>query len=589
MPDVRIIFAGSYLADALHHPFTIQQNDQTFGGVWSKPDQPVLIFSDNYLDGGLYHHGGPMAGAPGGHPLQLIFWGDWWNGPGATKCGLVESRTKALLESVYFSELTQYGVAHAPIWRGSIVATRPAPPTAVDDSDDIMSRVLSLIEDLIEDDVFPDPDDGPRIIFIVLLPDTLTLSAGFPASGAHSNEYDIGFPLYDDSFWGGWIAPGLPVDPLMGSDRSLMKTLSHEVVETLTDPECTAWCTDSPDDGRFEISDAGVSGAPGSLVTQTAFVNGVHVQSYWSAKHRATVIPLDRDYQARLTARTREVRRHIVASGVFRPDPADNAACSPQLPECCIDDRDYEWRVYSVEEVARIHLITQRYRRKDVVWTINGHTFGDAPEVTVTLDVETFAGRTASVEQRTVTLHCTATNNGLDIRSSGGNFQITVGCAVRETDITGSVMRDGGGMVATPEIAIGFDGSQVLLEDAYIKQKTACWVAMLRRYDVQYKPSTRIRPEEGINWDSSILLRDLPAYVRPTQYAGMRWLARVGMAAHRLLEPDTARSITDNLVAEAASLSLNLDVASLKAEVRAARSSRTDSQRAVRHGDSANK
>ena len=76
--------------------------------------------------------GGAVAGAPGGHPLQLLFWGDWWNGPGATKCGLVEVRTRALLESGYFSELLQYGVPRAPVWRGSLIVTGPAPPSSVD-------------------------------------------------------------------------------------------------------------------------------------------------------------------------------------------------------------------------------------------------------------------------------------------------------------------------------------------------------------------------------------------------------------------------------------------------------------------------
>src|SRR5215472_10648940 len=200
----------------------------------------------------------PFTDPRDGRLKKKIRWA-FWNSAGAAKRGLVEERTKALLESGYFSELTQYGVPHAPVWRGSLIVTDPAPPSFADNADDFMNKVLRMVEDLLEDHVFPDPDDGPSILFVVLLPDTLTLGPDFGASGAHSNDYDVTFPWNDDGFWVGWIGPGQPVDPPVGGDSSLMKTLSHEVVETLTDPEGTAWRTASADRGRREICDAGVS------------------------------------------------------------------------------------------------------------------------------------------------------------------------------------------------------------------------------------------------------------------------------------------------------------------------------------------
>jgi hypothetical protein len=567
MGDPRIIADAIGIGGLLGSSFTIQRNDQSFDGTWSKPDVPLLIFADHHLDGALYFHEGPMAGAPGGHPLQLIFWGEWWKGPGAAKCALVEARTKALLESVYFSELAQYGT-RAPNFRGANIVSKPAPPSVSDTPGDLMEEVLDLIDDLIDADVFPDPDDGPRFIFVVLLPDTLTLN--FTPEGMHSIGYDIGFPINDDSYWAGWVAPKLPVDPPTGGDKSLMIALSHEVVETLTDPEGDAWCTDSQLDGRFEISDAGFSVTPTNSEIQTAFVNGVHVQSYWSARHNATIIPIDRDYKARLTARVREVTRHVNASGTFRPEPGDSAACS-KIPQCCIEDRDYEWRAYAVDEVARITLLTERFRRADASWTVNGESIGASRDLQLELDVETFAGRTPTVAKRTIKLKCTKTASGLEIKSSGGNFEVIVECAVRERDVTGNLNKSSGGLIATPKIRIGFEGSQVLLEDAYVEQRTACIVAMLGRYQVQYKPDRRIRPEEGINWDPGILFKDLPAYVRPSQYEGIKWLARWARAAQRILDPQQARLAMASLRAEARALSRNIDVAALRTALREGR------------------
>ena len=571
MSDPRIVFAQHGLGSVILEPrFTIQVSDETSFGVWSRPNRRILIFSDNYLDGTLTNSDGRIAGALGGHPLQLLFWGDWWNSAGAAKRGLVEERTKALLESGYFSELTQYGVPHAPVWRGSLIVTDPAPPSFADDADDFMNEVLRMVEDLLEDHVFPDPDDGPSILFVVLLPDTLTLGPDFGASGAHSNDYDVTFPWNDDGFWVGWIGPGQPVDPPVGGDSSLMKTLSHEVVETLTDPEGTAWRTASADRGRREICDAGVSVTGSFKESQTAFVNGVHVQSYWSVKDNATIIPIDSGYQAQLKCHIREVERHIVASGWFRPTEEDNRFCRPELSECCMADREYEWRTYAIKEVATISVNAQRYRRTDLTWTINGHTFGAVPNLSVTVMVASYSGRSLKVEERAVTLQCKVTPAGLEITSSGGSFAIDVGCSVRERDITGNVKLDGGGLVATPQITVGFNGSQLLYDDAYTGQITACLAAMIRRYNVQYKPSMRIAPEEGVNFSMADLLRDIPAYVRPTQYSGMQWIARAAFAAQHLDGLENSREAIRMMMAEAPTLARNIDLRTLKAEAKSA-------------------
>jgi hypothetical protein len=556
MLDFRILATKSFLGGLTKFPvFTIQKTDHTAEGLWSKPEVPLLIFRNHTLAGTtLSFHGGALAGAPGGHALQLVFWGDWWNGPdGSQRRSLLEERTKALVQSVYFSELAQYGVAHAPVWRGSTTVTRPAPPASVSNYNDITYKVLDLIGALIDDDVFPDPDDGARILFLVAMPDGFTI-ADRSALGAHWKDYDNDFPWLDaDHYWAGWANP-LPIDPTpSATDQSAMSVLSHETVEMMTDPEGTGWHTESTAAAN-EISDAGFS----PTAAQTAFVNGVHVQAYWSNRHGATVIPIDRDYAARLRADVSEKSRRVLGSGTFRPDAADNAACSPTLPECCFEDRDYAWRLYGVDEVATVKVQTARYRTPVIDWTIGGQAVTGEGDLVLSLDVEAYAGRSSSVTNRPVTLHYVATAASLDVSSPGanGNFEVTVGCSVRDGSITGDLKVD---VIATPQISVGIIGTEVLLEDAYIKQKSACLTAMVKRYYHQYKPTGKIRREDGINFDPVDLLRDAPAYVRPSQYDRLRRIGKAARAAQVLLEPGMARGVVKTLVSEARALSRHAD------------------------------
>lgn len=561
LPSPRILL-GDYLAGVEPH-FTIQVTEETSFGSWAKPKTNVLIFNDHNLDGTLSFGNGPIAGAPEGQPVQLLFWGDWWKTGGAAKCNLIIERTKALFASNYFSELKQYGIPRAPVLRGSLIVTDPGPPGSVDDSKKLMKQTLELIDDLIDDDVFPDPDDGSRIVFVVLLPDSTAFNISGVA-GAHSSDYDVSFLWDVDNFWAGWIRPGLPVDPVTGSASSTMNVMSHEIVETLTDPEFDGWRTSSSDRGRFEVSDAAFSVSP-AMVAQTAFVNGVHAQAYWSTTHNATVLPLDNDYRSRLESRTTEISRRVVGSGRFHPTDADNRFCRPEFPECCMADREYEWRTYSVDEVAHIDALTQRYRRTSLTWTINGNVYRGEAAFPVTVRAADYSGKELRESERTVVLRCRLTPNGLEINSSGFNFALDIGCQVRELDITGNLNPAVDGLVSVPHVTVSFNGAELLYDDEYLRQRTACLAAMIRRYALQYEPGRDITPEEGINWKQIIL--DTPAYVRPAQYAALQWIAKATHSAQQLSRIDQT-PLAMPTMAEALSLAGNIDLRELKAAIR---------------------
>lgn len=76
MPDPRIV--SSIVKDLLPLAFlTYQATDQHYTSVWSKPNVPLLIYSgsDAFWNTQIHkYHNGTLAGAAGGHPVQLIYW-----------------------------------------------------------------------------------------------------------------------------------------------------------------------------------------------------------------------------------------------------------------------------------------------------------------------------------------------------------------------------------------------------------------------------------------------------------------------------------------------------------------------------------
>src|SRR5262245_59659256 len=68
---------GIGLGSGIFEPtMTYHYNDEEFGGVWARPAEQVLVFSDSAFASPFVYHDGPVGGV--GTPVRLIFWGDWW-------------------------------------------------------------------------------------------------------------------------------------------------------------------------------------------------------------------------------------------------------------------------------------------------------------------------------------------------------------------------------------------------------------------------------------------------------------------------------------------------------------------------------
>lgn len=519
-------------------PFSIAtaltlHEERSFQGVWSKPEVPLLVFADHALPASaVTFHGGAIGT---GLPVQLIFWGAWWkSAEGAARAALITDRTRAVIDSNYFSELAQYGIAR-PTWRGALTVLEPGAPGAFNDTKDSLA-VPNLIDDLIDDDVFPDPDDG-RIAFVVLMPKGFTQTLG--ANGAHTYDYDYEFPFDTDNFWVSWVRY---FDPALAGDNnpeSTIRTVTHELVELFTDPE--------PESGwnagvEGEIGDAASSGG----TKQSAWVNGAQVSAYWSNRHGATVIPIDRDYAARLKGVTSEEARRIIRRGTFRPPPSDSAACG-RVPQCCFEDRDYTWTLLGFDEVARVRLVTVRYRQPKTAWQIEGVAVSGLGSLSFNLLTEVFPDRFPLGQRKLVRVDFNATDDLLEIRVAGSecNFDLKVSCAVRDASITGNLKTD---VIAVPAVVVGFVGAQIELDPAYAQQRTLCWTALTAKYKLQFDRLSKV-PGPGDPIDQAALTR-LPAYARLERYQQTRTAITLSRMAQALLPAEAARTFAKALVEE---------------------------------------
>jgi len=522
---------------------TIVLSDRTFASSWSRPVDPTVVFKDHSLPGfSVQHHGGPVGS---GTPVQLLFWGDWWKtDEGVARRSLYITRVQAVLDSPYFSELVQYGIAK-PHWRGALVVTEPGPPAAFKSTDDVQ-KVPKMIVELIEGDVFPDPDDEKIAFFVFMAKGFTTIPAN--GNGSHTKDFDYEFPWDKDWFWVAWIRffgnPGAVGDE---DPEDAIRTFSHELVELLSDPELDGWYAGAPATG--EIGDAAAT--PGTGAKQAAWVNGAHVQGYWSNQHGATVIPMDRDYRGRIVGSIHVDKRETTTQ-TFRPEPEDTRLCD-LLPQCCVEPKDYHFTSVRRDETVRLSVETERYRQPKVAWSVAGVPVPASGTLNVGVIAGTFAGRHAKYGEKTVTVNCTLTNNDLALRTVGtlSNFDLEVTCQVTEGAILGNVKTN---VVTTPSVTVGFVGAELIDDPDYVAQRKACNKAL----GDMLKKANRAKSQKAKVGDPTIfdpgILADLPAHARLTQYEHARRTVDLARVASAVLPAAAARIAIASLVADVPAL-----------------------------------
>ena len=210
-------------------------------------------------------HGGRILSATHIYP---IYWGRHW-APGRSASPTSQEITRALrtvLAGSYLAGLAQYRNIAPAVIRGSRIITTSDPQSGFTDK-----NIEAFLNAQFDAGDLPSPDD--QAIYIVTIPPDIYTSEGDDLAGEHDFYQRAGHRVHY-----AWITDS---EVLEGATQ----TTTHEIVESLTDPEGTAilgipgtcdgerWC---------EIAD---------ICSDPAKLDGVMVAPYWSNVAGRCVIP----------------------------------------------------------------------------------------------------------------------------------------------------------------------------------------------------------------------------------------------------------------------------------------------------------
>ena len=206
-------------------------------------------------------NGGPTVRNVGVH---LLFWGSSWNNNPSPTTAQVLGAVNTVLSDSYMTGLIQYGVGPGSLKSAGIV-TGADPSNPFSDG-----AVQGILAGLFAEGAIPGP--GPDDLYLVIAPANYrdTESVG----GLHSYVAVLfsSFPVA----WYGWVTHSGTLD-------SLMPILTHELAEAVTDPGGNGIQVNPRNSSSWrEICD---------VCCSTFRLNGVLVESYWSDRDQACIVP----------------------------------------------------------------------------------------------------------------------------------------------------------------------------------------------------------------------------------------------------------------------------------------------------------
>jgi hypothetical protein len=212
---------------------------------------PEASVSTQFVD-----HGGPVLSAARVYP---IYWGRYWapDRVASPTPGQITHALRTVLAGSYLSELTQYRHIEPAVIHGSHVITSSDPRSHFANRD-----IEAFLDAQFDAGVLPGPDE--QALYAVTIPPGIDNGEDDDLNGEHSHYQRDGHRIHY-----AWITDS---EALEGATQ----TATHEIVESLTDPEGTAilgrpgtcdgerWC---------EIADI----CPGGTK-----LHSVMVKPYWS-------------------------------------------------------------------------------------------------------------------------------------------------------------------------------------------------------------------------------------------------------------------------------------------------------------------
>lgn len=304
----------------------------------SEPGVAIYKFATPVV--ALTNGGGAIVGSA---RLVLLFWGSFWQTATNPSAAEIYAGVTDIVNSPYLSELSQYGFQSLTI-DPPVIVIDPGPPFPRFTGDD----PKDMVWDLIDDGKFPEPDDdNGRIVYMVFAPDGTQFDQ--EAQGAHGEALDFDLPADTDHAWVGWV------DRL--SFDTTMDVFSHELVETITDPEPpSGWTVNGQPATQNEIADI--------CFDSRGVTAGRAVAAYYSKRLNACVVPgtpIVRSFGLHVHQQSAGVPQHVM----------DGLTTMEKQKECF--HGTYRWSLWSQEERADVAAVgLSSFVKPDITWKVRG-------------------------------------------------------------------------------------------------------------------------------------------------------------------------------------------------------------------------
>jgi hypothetical protein len=234
-------------------------------------------------------HFGPetVFGSPDGmqHPaVNLIFSGDYWSSTqGAEDQSAMVKAADTMLSGPYLSGLIQYGsdgtATLGSVWTDA--ATVPSNPSII--------QLQSFLQSSITfHGAAPGSNDWQHAPIYVVISDpssVLHLIAGWNSPGTY-----VDMCRYKENIHMIWVGTSQNPDTRISLDE-FTSTLSHELAETISDPDSSGIQVGAPPALPASLNSGGKQIGDYEPEGYSYRLNGVRVQPYWSALDDAFIVP----------------------------------------------------------------------------------------------------------------------------------------------------------------------------------------------------------------------------------------------------------------------------------------------------------
>jgi hypothetical protein len=310
------------------------------------PGEIIYQYTKQNLNTSITYNGGAIVTVCN---LELLFWGSFWDTASSPSVNDIIGGVQDILNSPYLSGLKSYGFQSISL-KGSRIVHSPAPAATFAEP-----NVAQMVWDLIDNGDFKKPqDENPRTIYMVFAPQNSIFQQVIPGvivGGQHDDATDT--DIIPPEINHAWIA----FVNYFGSLDSLMVVFTHELVETITDPEPPSGYYDNATTGQItEIADY--------CSSYLGWVNGHTVSAYYSNSMLGCIVPsLPFIRKINLIVQTNVISSEEIQTGVTGPAPANSFCFSGS----------YSWILYNEINTYIFTLDVSTYLFPTITWQINGN------------------------------------------------------------------------------------------------------------------------------------------------------------------------------------------------------------------------